>query len=752
MPIRNLASAAPILLALGLAACSGSGGSRDDDGTGGGGGNGGQGPSTATRYALANGCFALQSRTTGAHAVRNADGSYAVSSPAASGGEPLYLKPTALGEYLLYASDRSLLSANGSSVGSTAAPSDATVWTVDRNPSGVFTLVNEAAGQALATDANGRLVLADAPGAFGFATTSGCAIYPEISTDSLGDTYKGRGIDKPVVGFAEVHTHMAMGHEMSDGSHTVGPSAGGAMYGQMFHRFGVPHALKDCAEWHGPNGIRDPEAAILDMNPGGQHDNQGWPTFIDWPAYDSQLHQAMYYKWVERAWKSGLRIMVSEGTNIEALCEIARIYMTTVRPEAQSYDCQDMSLGLKQVEYLYELQDYVDAQEGGPGQGWFRIVKDPFEARRVINDGKLAVIAGLEFSNIFECKLRHDPLGNEIPSCTRESIDQWIDTIWDMGVREVFPYHDVNSTLGGTGIFDGLALNLVGFYGTGRFWETEDCPDVEYFAPGIANYLAGAVMTTAIPGTGSDPITQAIIPLLQGTLPVYKPGVRQCNRRGMTELGEYAMQRLMEKRFIIDIDHASLKAKQKMLDLANAQSPRYPLVSAHGGHGGITLEMARNILRNRGLIYPFKPNGKGHVEFLEVLKPVWNESRPGEPIAIGFGMDANGIADRAPPRGAGSEPVQYPFTLFQGEDWRDPMFAGIRPITFKLQTHPESGKFWHIDEVGTAHYGMTADYVEEIRLEGGTEALKALYQSAEAYLQMWERVVCRGADKPAACQ
>jgi len=45
--------------------------------------------------------------------------------------------------------------------------------------------------------------------------------------------------------------------------------------------------------------------------------------------------------------------------------------------------------------------------------------------------------------------------------------------------------------------------------------------------------------------------------------------------------------------------------------------------------------------------------------------------------------------------------------------------------------------------VGTAHYGMVADYVEEIRLEGGREAVDALYNSAEAYLQMWERITHR---------
>ena len=48
-----------------------------------------------------------------------------------------------------------------------------------------------------------------------------------------------------------------------------------------------------------------------------------------------------------------------------------------------------------------------------------------------------------------------------------------------------------------------------------------------------------------------------------------------------------------------------------------------------------------------------------------------------------------------------------------------------------------------INEEGWAHYGLVADFVEEVRIEGGEPALDALYHSAEAYLQMWERTVDR---------
>ncbi len=692
------------------------------------------------RYDLANHCYVLRPSGSDAFVAKTASG-YAATALEPD-AERFYMKPTALGEYLFNDRDGKLLGSDGDALVALETASADANWIVDTARPGAFTAVLESSGDALAVDDQNALVTAATGATFDFVPASGCTPYPELSDDVIGSPYKGRGVNKPVVGFAEVHTHMAMGHEMSDGRDPVGPSAGGVLYGQMFNRFGVTHALENCEAYHGPQGSRDPEALILDMTPLTLHDTQGWPSFIDWPAAKSQLHQAMYYKWVERAWKAGLRILVSEGTNIEALCDVAKTYMATVQPlDALGYECRDMELGIAQVKYLYQLQDYVDAQEGGPGKGWFRIVKDPVEARQVINDGKLAVVPGLEFSNLFHCTTKSVAgVTGEISGCTREDIDREIEEVWNLGVRELFPYHDVNSALGGTGIFDGLALNLVGFVGTGSFWETYDCPDGgegdSYF------YNAGAYMTTALPGTGNDPLTQTVLSLSNGVLPVYPPDRRQCNARGMTELGQYVVQKLMEKKFIIDIDHAELSIKQNMIDMAKAQNPPYPLISAHGGHGGISNAQAREILELGGLIYPFKPNGKGHVEFMQKLKPLWDEARPGEPMAVGYGMDANGIADRAGPRGAGSEPVQYPFTLFQGQDW-GPQFNGIAPVTFELQTVPESGKTWNVDEVGTAHYGMVADYVEEIRLEGGREALDALYNSAEAYLQMWEQTVNR---------
>lgn len=746
-----------LIVGLMVSACGGGSSSSSNGGTGGGGGTTPPPTAPSTRYDLANRCFALQILGANTFIVRDGS-SYKASAASAGAAEPFYMKPTRLGEYLFHGSDKLLLVASGSATGTAGRASPAANWIIDVSPLDGFTAVSESTGQSLAVDtASTALVLSATPGRFRFVPTTGCVAYPEMPVDVVGETYKGRGVDQPVVGFAEVHAHQAMGSEMSDGKTLIGPSAGGVMYGQTIHRFGVPHALEDCAAMHGPDGIHDPEATVLDSEPLKQHDTQGWPTFVDWPARDSQLHQMMYYKWIERAWKAGLRVMVVEGTNIEALCVVAQAYASAINPAGASrIDCDDMGVGVKQVQYLYMVQDYIDAQEGGPGKGWYRIVKDPFEARRVINDGKLAVVPGLEFSNVFQCEVTFvpgdGPQGGRAldPSCTEEGIDRQIEEIWELGVREIFPYHDVNSALGGTGMFGshGLALNLVNFNGTKRFLDTEDCEnggegDTFFYGAGAKMYHNDAPS-----GFGNDPLTNFIVSNFQGPLPVYSTTNQQCNARRTTELGFYVLRKLMEKKFVVDIDHADMKTKQDMIDLAKTMTPVYPLISAHGGHGGISMQQARDMLEMGGLLYPAKPNGEGHKNFLEKLKPIWPQGRE---MALGFGMDGNGLANLANVRSTASDkPVSYPFTLFQGADWGS-KYSGFAPLTVNMQTIPESGKFWHVDETGTSHFGLVADFVEEIRLEGGAEALDALYNSAEAYLQMWEQIWCREPNMPAEC-
>ncbi len=720
----------------GLAGC---GSSAPVTAPGGGDGDGGGSTPTALgRYDLYNQCWVM--RADGDYVVREGDG-FVAGDATVDQAERFYMRAANLARYLFYTPDSMLLTADGAAVTTVpqSSPVDGADWTFTE----AGDALNAAAGGGmLAVGEGGQLVVGSAPAALTFERATGCAEYPEMPLGVIGETFKGKA-SGPVLGFAEVHTHMAMGSEMSDGSGDVGPSAGGVMYGQAVNRFGVTEALKDCSMFHGPNGITDPEALILDMTPGTTHDTQGWPSFVDWPFHDSQLHQQMYWRWVERAWMSGLRLMTIHGTNIEALCRVAQLTGLTRFQNPAELECGDMPVGVAQVEYLYDIQDYIDAQFGGPGKGFYRIVKSPSEARQVIADGKLAVVPGLEFSNIFGCNVTFLPDGTEIPMCDRAQIDAEIDRIWDLGVRQVFPYHDIDSALGGAGLFSSSnVLEIFNVVGTGRFFETYDCPDggegETYF------YGAGTTAFTDPLMLGNDPVTNLLLELTDGLTPTLRTG-RQCNSRDVTDLGIYAIDKMMKKGFVIDIDHAELRSKQIMLDYAANTEPAYPMVSGHGAQGGLTNAQAQQLIAQGGIIYPINQNGKGHVDFLARLDEQWTLSGTDRPLSAGYGADANGLRNLPGARGMGrileTGPVSYPFQMFQGEDW-GPQFAGVAPITVEQLAIPGAdGRIWDVNEDGMYHYGMIADIVEEIRLEGGRAALDTLYNSAETYLQMWEQTL-----------
>ena len=65
---------------------------------------------------------------------------------------------------------------------------------------------------------------------------------------------------------------------------------------------------------------------------------------------------------------------------------------------------------------MYALQDYIDAQFGGPGKGFFRIVKTPAGGAPVINAGKLAVVLGVEVSEVLDCGRL-----NDVPHCNTDA-------------------------------------------------------------------------------------------------------------------------------------------------------------------------------------------------------------------------------------------------------------------------------------------------------------------------------------------
>jgi hypothetical protein len=725
-----------ITIATALSACGGSSSSSSSSAPS---GTGATLNFANSNFALANACFAIQD-TSGRFVVRSDDGNYFSTATVLADASPFYMKPTALGEYLIYGDDGSFLNVAAGLIKSANAPSETANWVI----SGVaeeFTLVSEfAAGDALTVNATtSRIELAEAVGAtkFKFAATSGCATFPELSTNASGTTYKGSGVDAPVIGFADVHSHISSTSFL-----------GGAHAGRPFDPLGVTEAMGSCEAEHGPQGSLDLVGNLLGPSgiPLGMHDTTGWPTFVDWPKRDALTHEAMYYKWVERAWLAGLRVLVNDLVENEVLCTLqseaaiasqSGFDLADIIGDAASLvapaKCNEMESAVSQIQFMHDMQDYIDAQEGGPGKGWFRIVDSPAAAREAINDGKMAVVLGIEISHLFNCDVTQPGGLTELSGCDEAEIATQMDRLYDLGVREMFPIHEFDNAFGGNGIFDGLVLNVGNFVDTGKFWQTYNCPEQPYF------FEAGAIMTSLDPSGGNNPVSDLLTELTQGILPIYPTDKRQCNSRGLTQLGEFMFQRMMAKKLIIEIDHLELSIKDDVLAMAEAKVPKYPVVSTHGGHGGISIEQAKRILNVGGILYPAKGNGKQFVADQDRLRPLKSSEFD---FAMGYGADTNGLATQSGPRGSDSVNVSYPFTLFSGEGW-GAQFADIPALTFQQSVVPEGNRSFDINAEGLAHYGMIADWVEAVRIEGGEQAITDLYNSAEVYLQMWERTVNR---------
>jgi len=476
------------------------------------------------------------------------------------------------------------------------------------------------------------------------------------------------------------------------------------------------------------------------------------------------------------------------------LCELQRSNSNS--PET---DCNEMNEAGRQAGTMYAMQDYIDAQYGGPGAGWFRIVYGPDEARGVIEAGKLAVVLGIEVSNFLDCQPTYNQLRQEEPyqetgsgatentyTCRMaedgapDTILYQMQRIHGWGVRQVISIHEFDNAFGGNGIFFPIinvgnrensggipASSPSGPFATdpdtptGEFWTTYNCPE-ENVTPGFSGYLweniGGAsgeeLRRAGLPNCNPSDPTQcaptppgppACVPAGQagrygGTTACY-PDARQCNARWMTPIGLYMYSKLMEMGFIFDFDHMEIAMKTQALELAEAQPIDYPFVSTHGTFGGTSNDQARRVLRNGGFLYPSVGSAAGLATEMDETFGVYQEVFGALPVnerpifGFGFGTDTNGLSAQAD-----IEPdVTYPFTLFTGAVFSDlPDFADIGASA--VFARPQTGnRTWDITEEGSAQYGMLSDLVESLRLHGTPEQMTHLFNSAERFLQTWER-------------
>jgi hypothetical protein len=356
---------------------------------------------------------------------------------------------------------------------------------------------------------------------------------------------------------------------------------------------------------------------------------------------------------------------------------------------------------------MYALQDYIDAQSRGPGRGFFRIVRTPVEARRVINQGKLAVVLGVEISEVLGCGRTGDT-----PHCTRAQIDDQLDELYALGVRSLFPVHKFDNALGGTAFDDGatgLLVNVGNKWATGEWWDAQPCaPGAE--ADNTPTNLAGNEELLY------QVLGEAVAPLLGGDLPAYPPGPL-CNPKGLTALGVHVVNGMADRGMIIETDHFSVKARKQVLTILEGRGYS-GLITSHSW-GDSTSQ--RRLQALGGVVAPY---ARTATTYLESWRDARAGRKPGAIFGVGYGSDTNGLGAQAGPR-PGANPVVYPFDTFDGGTVVHQQRSGTR--------------LYHVNQDGAAHYGLFTDYVEDLRGLGGDQIVADMANGAEAYLRMWAR-------------
>jgi len=563
---------------------------------------------------------------------------------------------------------------------------------------------------------------------FGFCSYSGFSTEPTTNVVTMPTlTQSATG---PVRGIADLHTHQFSNLGFG----------GVVFWGAPYDARGINYALPWCDytwefgttgaiaptlgyEIHGPTGLQALSHPLSNALPEGAHDVSGTGPFTGWPTHNTFTHQQMYYKWLERAYLGGVRLINQLMVSNEALCSAGK--------RRSNFTCNDMDAVNKEIQATKELEQAIDKMDDGlvNKTGWYQIAYSPSQARDIIRKGKLAVVLGIEVDSLFNCKPG--------TTCTREYLRGQLQSYYNQGIRHVFPIHQFDNAFGGAALFKD-ELNAGNIVVAGEHFKVRDCSAQGY--------------TYNVDSTDLDLLNWIVNGKALPDQKYYDGFAADCNERGLTETGRALIEEMMDLKFIIDTDHMSRLMVDEVMTMAKTTSTdrpnKYPLVSSHTeyqskqaekGEFSVTDAQIDVFKEIGGIITAPSPKGdcnssasyKANYLFaVGKMKKDPTDTFPG----VAFSTDVNGFAGATGPRfgnancpGTAGTQLPYPFT-------------GIMGGSFQKQT--TGGKTYDFNNVGGAHYGLLADFFADLKNAGGlTDAdLDPLLNSAETYIRLWERV------------
>lgn len=368
-------------------------------------------------------------------------------------------------------------------------------------------------------------------------------------------------VDAPVWGVADTHAHPM--HQEGFG--------GALIAGKPNTPLAETYSNALCDQKHSSLGAGvSNKLFILGAD---AHFAKGWPDFYEFPRFNSKTHQQQHIEFLKRAWQGGLRIYCALAINNMYVPSLA------LGPGTDGRAFDDESSLKRQIQAITEMvnQNYQ----------WMGIAKTPREARKLILEGKLAVVLGIETDNLGNFKTAsynwndaQFPVNKPLVALDQFNADQLLENklneYYIDGVRQITPIHYITGVFGGAAVFRGeLAANQMTF---------NNNISVKSGIDKRIPYSLYSDYTTLL--VASNPLLtkagyeQRILKQSGGT------EISTINASRITPIGVKLITKMMTKGFIIDSEHMGYDTKDDLFDLAASRN--YPVISSHTDPAGLS--------------------------------------------------------------------------------------------------------------------------------------------------------------------
>jgi microsomal dipeptidase-like Zn-dependent dipeptidase len=538
----------------------------------------------------------------------------------------------------------------------------------------------------------------------GPGTTAGDSTTGEPTT---GEPTTGGPELPPLQGVADLHLHMfaeeAFGGGWFHGSHkgpgeaALAPCDGGEPgdHGRLKEDLGpllgsCDLPVEDLAKLvplvsviaaPGGGAIISEFVSQIPGSPGdtGEHKDRaaGWPGFEGWPRWDVIAHQQVWEEQLYDAYMAGLRLEVISAVSLDWLCR-AIPEDNLAHPE-----CDEMEDIKRQLELAHE---FVAAHD------WAEIALSAADARRIIEEDRLAIVLSVETSHLMA-------KGDWKPQ---------FEELYALGVRTLQPVHQLDNRFGGAAPHNTI-FHIAQY--------AENCHiDMDC---GITE--GGVTLGFDVDG--------------------------DCrNTLGLTAEGEELVRAMLDRGMLVDAAHLSEKGVRDLHKLLVARD-YYPFYISHGHFREImpaakareektTPAWVIELLRETGGMFGIRT---GHEELSTYERSsvantchgssrsfaqAYDFARLGLKIAVGLGTDLNGFIQQIRPR-FGPQACSASFPTEAQCQARDQREAGPAPLGTAF------------DEAGFGHIGLIPDLLADLE-QLGTDT-GPLRSSADAFVRMWER-------------